>query len=317
MLSPIISNIFTRKIIRYAYCSIFFMCFLFSTFSQSNTTTSGDTCEPLKILSWNIYMLPHLIMHTGQAQRAKEIAETLKKEDVDVIVFQEAFDKRSRKIIREELKKYFPFESGNPKKNVFYKTNSGVWIVSKIPIKIVKRIYFKNGVGSDKFACKGALLIEAKKNDFCFQLVATHLQSDLKNKDVREARKMQYLKIRQKLLDPYANKNIPQFVVGDMNTSLEDSSSFQQMLGIFSMKQCAFENKACYSYDCSKNDLILDRKIKPQLLDYIFYNRKNHRAIEGTLLLKIFKKKWNSLHSDLSDHFAVLGTFHLTSIPGH
>ena len=161
-------------------------------------------------------MLPHIVIHTGQTQRAKQIIESLKTEDVDVIVFQEAFDRRARKIIRRGLKKYFPYETGNPTKNVFYKTSSGVWVISKVPINVVKRIYFSNGKGMDKFACKGAILIEAKKNNFCFQIAATHLQSDLTNCDVRKIRQQQYRKISKELLEPYAQKKVPQFVVGDM-----------------------------------------------------------------------------------------------------
>ena len=113
-------------------------------------------------------MLPHIAMHTGQVERAKEIVETLKNENVDVIVFEEAFDRNARKIIREGLKNYFPYESGNPAKNIFYKTNSGVWVLSKVPITIIKQIHFSNSKGCDKMACKGALLLNAKKITFAF-----------------------------------------------------------------------------------------------------------------------------------------------------
>ena len=123
-------------------------------------------------------MLPHIALHTGQEERAKEIVETLKNESVDVIVFEEAFDRNARKIIREGLKSYFPFESGNPAKNVFYKTNSGVWVLSKVPITIVKQIYFSNSKGCDKMACKGALLLKAKNDNFCFETSISRVTSE-------------------------------------------------------------------------------------------------------------------------------------------
>src|SRR4051812_262843 len=132
----------------------------------------------LKILSWNIYMLPHVIMHSGQQQRAIEIVESLKNEEVDVIVFEEAFDKRSRDIIRLGLKEQFPYESGEPARDVFYKGNCGVWVISKTPFTVVKQIFFNSARGADRFASKGALLLQTRKNNFCFQVVATHLQSD-------------------------------------------------------------------------------------------------------------------------------------------
>jgi hypothetical protein len=122
---------------------------------------------------------------------------------------------------------------------------------------------------------------------------------------------VQYLKISQKLLEPYSKTNVPQFIAGDMNTSDQDSSSFQQMLGIFNMKPCSYEQKSCYSYDCEKNDFILDPKIRPQLIDYIFYDKKRFNGLNGKMFVKIFRKKWHPEHTDLSDHFAILGTFML------
>ena len=95
-------------------------------------------------------MLPRLVIHTGQLERAKQIIETLKNEEVDVIVFQEAFDNKARNIIWQGLKKYFPYQTGKPTKNVFYKISSGVWVISKVPIEVVKRIYFNNGKGTDR-----------------------------------------------------------------------------------------------------------------------------------------------------------------------
>ena len=256
-------------------------------------------------------MLPHVLIHTGQIERAKQIIESLKNEDVDVIVFQEAFDKRAREIIREGLKKYFPYETGNPTRNSFYKISSGVWVISKVPINVVKRIYFSNGKGMDKFACKGAILLEGKKNSFCFQIASTHLQSDLIKSDVRQIRKQQYQKISKELLEPYAQTKVPQFVVGDMNTSSEDSLSFMQMLGILKINQCVFDSKLNFSYDCSKNDIIKDENAAPQLLDHILFNKRDAATVEGRMFVKIFRKQWDDLHSDLSDHFAIMGTFSL------
>jgi endonuclease/exonuclease/phosphatase family metal-dependent hydrolase len=281
----------------------------FSVFAQCENQLQEKI--ELKILSWNIYMLPHIALHTGQRERAKEIVETLKTENVDVIVFEEAFDKTSRNIIREGLKKYFKYESGDPTKNIFYKTNSGVWVISKVPIKVIKQIYFKNSRGCDRMACKGATLIQAKKDKFCFQIVATHLQSDLKNTDVTEIRKTQYQQIRKELLEPYAQSEVPQFVVGDMNTVNTDSIMFNQMLDILRVKQCVFEGEHCYSYDRMKNDIILKSTDKPQLIDYIFFDKKQRLNLEGRMLVKIFRKKWSANNLDLSDHFAVLGTFTL------
>ena len=85
--------------------------------------------RPIKILTWNIYMRPHSITFDGQFRRAKAIGEILKTEDYDIILFQEAFGKMSRKKLRKALGGEFPFEiePKNRKKTV----NSGLWILSK------------------------------------------------------------------------------------------------------------------------------------------------------------------------------------------
>mgnify|MGYP001550436690 CR=1 FL=1 len=144
--------------------------------SQCDNQSNGGQ---IKIITWNIYMLPHLFIHTGQVERAKDIANVLKDQDADIIVFEEAFDNKARNIIRDSLKAYFPYESGDPRKNIWWKTSCGVWIISKVPIEVVKQIFFKEANGSDKLATKGAVLVEGQKDGFCFQLVGTHLQSDL------------------------------------------------------------------------------------------------------------------------------------------
>ncbi len=284
---------------------------LTSSLSFAQCGEQADKNVELKILSWNIYMIPHIVIHSGQQERAQEIVESLKNENVDVIVFQEAFDARSRNMIREGLKDKFPFESGNPAKSCFLKINSGVWVLSRTALTVVKQIFFKKGMGNDKFASKGAILLQTKKNNFCFQIVATHLQSDLVRKDVKAIRTKQYIQIRKELLEPFSQKDIPQFIVGDMNTMKDDTLSYNQMVNCFDVKQCAFEGENVYSYDRTKNDIILNSKDRPQLIDHIFYKSMGTEILGGKMLVKIFSKKWSRFHKDLSDHFAILGTFTL------
>jgi endonuclease/exonuclease/phosphatase family metal-dependent hydrolase len=72
--------------------------------------------RPVKVLTWNIYMRPHSITFDGQFRRAKAIGEVLRTEDYDIILFQEAFGKTSRKKLRKALAGEFPFEI-KPKEN--------------------------------------------------------------------------------------------------------------------------------------------------------------------------------------------------------
>ena len=68
--------------------------------------------KEIKILSWNIYMLPHLDFKNSNKLRAEAIAKELSQGDYSIIVFQEAFDKNARNIIREVLHENFPFFYG-------------------------------------------------------------------------------------------------------------------------------------------------------------------------------------------------------------
>jgi endonuclease/exonuclease/phosphatase family metal-dependent hydrolase len=282
-------------------------------FSQCDNQAQGGN---IKILTWNIYMLPRLYIHTGQLKRAQQIAEILKTQDADVIVFEEAFDNKARAIIREGLKSLYPYESGDPQKKFFWKTSGGVWIISKVQVEVVKRIFFNKAQGADKLACKGAILLKGQKDGFCFQLVGTHLQSDpTSGKNVQAIRAIQYDQIRKELLEPYAEQNVPQFVAGDFNTIESDSTNHTQLVDSLKLTQCSLEGEKCYSYDYGNNDLIVKvdnqpQLARPQLIDYVFYSKPGHPAMEGRMHIVTYRKQWDSGHCDLSDHFAVAAEFH-------
>ena len=281
--------------------------FPFAASSQCDNQSKGGQ---IKIITWNIYMLPRLFIHTGQMQRAEQIADTLKNVDADVIVFEEAFDNKARNLIRDSLKSYYPYESGDPGKNSRWKTSCGVWIISKVPIDVVKQIYYKEANGADKLATKGAILVEGRKDGFCFQLVGTHLQSDLNSgKNVQPIRDKQYAELKKQLLEPYAVENIPQFVAGDFNTIHDDSCCYNHMVGTLKITPCPLQGDRCYSYDYTKNDLVIGTNNKPQLIDYLLYSAPADQQVHGTMQILVFSKKWDVKHKDLSDHFAVAGTF--------
>jgi|SRR6185312_3759930 len=278
------------------------------------TSILTENGNSLKILSWNIFMLPRFIMRTGQSKRACEIVNVLKHEDADMIVFQEAFDSTAREIIRKGLASYFPYESGDPPKNVMWKTNSGIWIISKIPFMVVKNMYFLNGRGPDWFACKGAMLIQSEKNGFAFQLVGTHLQSEFGGKPSQKIRALQCEQIRRELLEPYAESGVPQLLAGDFNTMHHESEKYEQILNILRARQFPLHGEHTFSYDHTANDLIKGEKEKPQLIDYILYtcndhHKNEHHKFDTRMFINVFRKQWHEKFHDLSDHFAIAGVF--------
>lgn len=95
----------------------------------------------LKVLSYNIHMLPPLAKFTGKQRRAKRIGDILKDSDFDIVVFQEAFHAAARRKIKHRMKANYPHILG-PANRRWYslKTNSGIWILSKIPLTQVAEL---------------------------------------------------------------------------------------------------------------------------------------------------------------------------------
>jgi endonuclease/exonuclease/phosphatase family metal-dependent hydrolase len=195
--------------------------------------STTEQAEPqLKVLSWNIYLLPRLIMQVGQNERSKLIAETLLKADYDVIVFQEAFDKKARNILWGILKEIYPYAVGpvnEARTKLLTVTNGGVWIVSRLPLKEVGEILFDNCKGFDCGSRKGALMVEVEKDGYTYQLIGTHLQAfDSPKKE--EIRNKQLLQIKNELVDPYHVDGVPQLLCGDFNIHKRDVKLYTQML---------------------------------------------------------------------------------------
>ncbi len=264
--------------------------------------------EDLKILTWNIYMRPRYLFKDGQLDRAKAIVEQLKDKTYDVIVFQEAIDKKARKIIWDGLKEFFPFQS-EPGSGAFLKTNGGVWILSKHTIKKQKHIIFRGCVGTDCFCKKGATLVEVTKNDKDFQIIGTHLQAEVGNKKFKEIRRNQYNEINDFLLKPNVENGVPQFVVGDLNTPDNVSEEYKTMLADLESEDAErnsgeWEDQA--SWGAWNNDMFNecdDRK--PEVLDYILFKSNGKTAARFKKSIRKFRQIWNGRNHDLSDHYAI------------
>ena len=115
----------------------------------------GDSVVSLRVLTWNIQMLPRWAIDKAQKQRTRWIIADLLKEDVDVIVFEEVFDVGIRGILRLALLPKFPFQVGVQNKRWTWKQGNGVWVVSRVPLKPLKHIFFKDSYGTDGLANKG------------------------------------------------------------------------------------------------------------------------------------------------------------------
>ena len=185
-------------------------------FSESAVIVEND----LKILSWNIKMLPgpQGWFH-NYVQRAEKIVQSLKiAEEYDIILFQEAFSGKTRKIIFEGLKTIYPHQIPPKDQTIFYKTNSGLWVISRTPISLIDDISFSQLRNWDTFSSKGAKLYSVTKYKQEFYFINTHMQSDYKTK-YNAVRTSQYTEINESLILPNSKKGIPIILCGDLNIS--------------------------------------------------------------------------------------------------
>ena len=211
---------------------------------------SGDmtsTGSDMKVLTWNIYMLPHSNLVNSNRRRARGLAQELSRSDYTIIVFQEAFDPGARKIIREVLKKNFPFFYGPANNSKWYSihTSSGLWIASRIPLQEKTTIRYIGARGFDRFANKGAILLEGSWKGQPFQLVATHIQSDDYPWTVREK---QIDDLHRFLLVPYFKSGVPQIICGDFNTDKAETPHYHELLSVTGADDGTLGGNDIYSF---------------------------------------------------------------------
>lgn len=261
---------------------------------------SDTNTVELKVLAWNIYMLPaRTFMHTGQLQRAKFIADTLLQTNYDVIVLTEAFHPKARRYIADQLRPQYPYQTNIANQCGGIKTNSGVWIVSKLPVEILGEIQFNDCAGADCWARKGAMMISVEKNGKQVQIVGTHLQSDegAKRDTVRYR---QYRDIYQKLLKPHQRDKVPQIIAGDMNTIAD---TYSQMLHELNATDNEISGKRQHTWttdDYSQPDAYL--------FDYILLRANNCSIISEKRCITEFKHDWTwrkKKRYHLSDHYGL------------
>lgn len=181
----------------------------------------------LKIISFNIAMLPSLIGIGDNTKRYKEIFKRLDSIEWDVVCFQESFD-------NDFIEKY----GGENNMNVFTDNkkrhkigvSSGLTIMSKFPIVDRELIRYKDYAGDENFARKGAMYVRIKKLDRNYDVITTHLQAGGINKSVfhlmdvfkknkksaDEIKALQLKQLGQLIIKRYTH-SIPLVLVGDFN----------------------------------------------------------------------------------------------------
>lgn len=248
-------------------------------------------------------MLPPLAKFTGKQRRAKRIGDLLKDSDFDIIVFQEAFHGAARRKIWRRMKETFPTNLGPANKRWYsFKTNSGIWIVSKIPLTQVAELDFDYCEGIDCWSRKGALPAEGEFNGQTFQILGTHLEAG----GPRDKKVSQYKEL-DSLLTHFRKDGIPQVAAGDFNTKkFKDTTWYNQLVRILGMEDGPLLSEQKHTSDSYINDIKIQRgdKKKKGVIDFIFYGSN---GIEATVnrYVRMPRWQWSKTSKDLSDHFAV------------
>lgn len=268
--------------------------FLLSTLAQA---------ESLKILSWNIYMIPKPLLWTHQMVRAAEIGNQLADSEYDVIFFQEAFAPATRKKIWKKLRDKFPHESGTFKKRRFLTVlNSGLWAMSRYPLTVLDHVYFDECSGTDCYATKGALLIELQLPDCKIQIAGTHMQAwpGAKQDQIRFSQLTQM----RNMLDEFRQQGIDQIVLGDLNLDNYNPEYDKTINELLDTSSSPLMGPIRYSaYEASNSHT--DKKI-PELLDYILL--RNDSSTGSKIKNKMLRKRTMVRKGeplDLSDHYGI------------
>lgn len=270
--------------------------------------------DSLDVLSWNIYMRPSAIFWNGQMKRAEHIGMLLKDSDHDVLLFQEAFGRKSRKVLRKALDGSFPYEVLPAGKGRML--NSGLWVLSRLPIHDVQVISFRNCMGLDCTASKGAVLVEVEQPWGNTQVLNTHLQANY-GAGEQAVRQEQYVEILD-LLEANAKPGVPQVVAGDLNTDQQDLEDYETMLATLNAKNGALKRSPraekvelpISTWGGPLNTLIKKRsRGDKKLLDYTLVRESDgpdfFENITVQRVLHFFTSPWSRKHDHLSDHHPI------------
>lgn len=139
---------------------------------NNSFTFSNET--PKKIISWNIQ---ELFIYTNTS-KVDNIIDYIKTFDVDVICLQEVFEDKTRNAIIEQCKCVYPYHlKSKTNKKFILGENSGLLVLSKLPIKFEKEVLLERLCLPDSLANKSILYFSIGKVNFS----TTHLQSIYEN----------------------------------------------------------------------------------------------------------------------------------------
>jgi len=270
----------------------------------------ADATQRLKILTWNIQMLPTFpsveSLNKGQAMRAPWIIEYLNDSKYDIVCLQEVIDPKMTGLLKAGLKKTFPHIVTVDPKGVFSGTSGGILFASRIPIKYVDHIVFKNVQGVDALAEKGCVLVEAEQNGVRFQIAGTHLQAgsnEVKAKEIPE--------IADGIIKKHAQPGVPQFLVGDMNIDTAEADLYAKLLTTNEMQDFPLDDKSPYTVDSENSWKARKKGHRGGRIDHVLLNPRGTKTAIRRQTVQRARQEHEGKTIDLADHYGVVAEVEL------
>jgi len=267
------------------------------------TGPTGPDARPettLKVLTWNIQMLPEWrridSLNKRQNERVAWIVEFLKQQDADVLCLQEMFDKQAVRALMEGLRQTYPFIVPPQQGGNGWLLSNGVLFMSRIPIQYIGHCVFPEGKGIENLASKGCCLIEGRKDGLNFQLGGTHFPvGKQRYKDHAVAA------LGKPLLEKYRREGVPQLLAGDLNTA-KGKPEFDALLAATGMASFPVDDPRPYTADPNNSWRDSDKLAQ---IDHVLLNANGTAAtIRRQTILRPTRQEGDKA-VDLADHYGV------------
>lgn len=293
------SYLYHRKMRRLLLLFITLTFFFGLPLKSQDSNTVELVKNELRILTWNIYMLPALITFTKKVKRAKGITALLSSSDYDVIVLQETFHHRARWKLKKYLREAYPhFTKPLNKKKLSFKLSGGVMIFSKHPINKVLEMKFSESSGMDKISRKGALYVQILKDDQPINIIGTHITSSGPMEiRLNQAKEMKTAFFQEDWM------NTPTIFLGDFNIP-KRHARFQELPQILNSDYFNPSADETGTWGSSDNDFFKETIFNREL-DYTFWMNNNVQLIQQQQQIKKYKSDYSKRRKDLSDHYGI------------
>ncbi|WP_420591815.1 sphingomyelin phosphodiesterase [Bacterioplanoides sp.] len=281
--------------------------------------------DDLKLLAYNVFMLPGAVSNYGQTERAGLILQSDVIHGHDAIILNELFHNSASQVLLDGLKTQYPnqtpvmgrgYDGWDQTLGSYSSTtpeDGGVAIVSRWPIEEQIQYVYKDACAADWFSNKGFVYVRLNKNGNDYHVIGTHAQAQNSGcSDAAGVRKKQFTEMQQFI----AAKNIPAdevlFIGGDFNV-IKSSDEYPDMLE--TLRVTAPDAYAGFdtSWDPESNGMAATQypDLPSEYLDYIFVSRDHAQPTYWhNQSLDVTSPRWsvdNYQYQELSDHYPIAG----------